>query len=69
MEFVEWQLPYRSMVSHIGGGSCPTQYNLLWQPTGQLRELVEGAAAQQIIIWAADQLAKAGGSYIDTHSC
>ena len=39
----------------MGGGSCPTGYNLLGQPTGQLRELVEGAAAQQIIIPAANQ--------------
>ena len=54
MEFVEWQPPYRSA---IGGGSCPTGYNSLGQLTGQQRELVEGAAEQQIIVWAADQSA------------
>ena len=38
----------------MGGGSCPTGYNLLGQLTGQLRELVEWAATQQITIWAAN---------------
>ena len=37
----------------MGGGGYPTGYNSLGQP----RELVEWAAAQQIIIWAADRSA------------
>ena len=41
MEFIEGQLPNRIY--------------FIWQPTGQPRELVEGAAAQSIIVWAADQ--------------
>ena len=41
----------------MGGGGCPTGYNSLGQPTGQPRELVEGTATQQIIIWAANQSA------------
>ena len=41
----------------MGGGGCPTGYNLLGLPTGQPRELVEGSAAQQILVWAADQSA------------
>ena len=44
-----------------GVGGCPTGYNSLGQLTGQLKELVEGAAAQQIIVQAADQSAKARG--------
>ena len=43
--------------SAIRGGSCPPGYNLSWQLTGQPRELIEEAAAQQIIVWAADQSA------------
>ena len=41
----------------MGGGGCPTGYNLLGQLTGQPRELAEGAATQQIIIQTADQSA------------
>ena len=41
----------------MGGGSCQTGYSLLGQLTGQLRELVGGAATQQIIIWEPDQSA------------
>ena len=37
--------------------SCLTDYNLFGQPTGQPRELVDGAAAQHIIVQAADLLA------------
>ena len=43
MEFIEGQLPNRIY--------------FIWQPTGQPRELVDGAAAQSIIVQAADQSA------------
>ena len=36
-------------------GQLPNRIYFIWQLTGQPRELVEGAAAQYTIVWAADQ--------------
>ena len=38
-------------------GWLPNRIYFIWQPTGQPRELVDGAAAQHIIVRAADQSA------------
>ena len=48
MEFVEWQPPYRLLVSH-GRGWLPNRIQFIRAANQSAMELVEGAAAPQII--------------------